>query len=478
MPPAGFWPLGIVGVAVLGRLLGGQRARTRALIGFAGGTGLYAVTIRWITEFNFIGAVLLMAGEAGFLAVAALVTPPGRGRWAGWAGGLVLADWLRGVVPFGGFPLGGIPLGQSAGPLAPAARLGGELVLTALAALGAVVLEATLGLAVRTARRRRAHPGWLAAMFPLLAAVGVVALPAGGALASGGRRVAPLRVALVQGGGRRGLRAIANPPRLVLDRQLDASHLIRGPVGLIVWPEDVIALGGPVAASSVASQVGEVAVVHHAALLAGVTEEVGTGHFRNAEVVWDDTGHITGRYDKVHRVPFGEYVPGRSLLEHLVSLAVIPRDAIAGRGSGELDTQAGPVGVVISYEVFFSERARSAIDAGGQLLVVPTNTASYPDTQVPTAEIAADRIRAWETGRDVVMVAPTGYSAVLDSRGHLLQRSTLGAEQVLEATVHRRTGRTPYLRWGDAPVVVGAVLLVAGARARASLDQVVSPGQP
>ena len=133
---------------------------------------------------------------------------------------------------------------------------------------------------------------------------------------------------------------------------------------------------------------------------------------------------------------------------------------------------------MISFEVFFSARSRSAIRGGGQVLLVPTNTASYRNTQVPAAEIAADRIRAWETGRDVLMVAPTGFSAVLDSRGRLLQRSHLGTEQVLEATVERRTGTTPYLRWGDVPALVLAWVLLGGGTAVSLLDRTVNSGKP
>lgn len=458
VPPAGFWPLGIVGVGLLGSLLAGRRARTRALLGFLGGMGLYTVTIWWFSEFNLIGAVASMMVESAFLAAAAAATPPGRGRAPAWVGAVVLQDWVRMYIPFGGVPLGGIPYGQAAGPLAPAARLGGELAVTGVVALLGVALEA----AVRAAWRVRATPrttiGWRAVAFPLLAAVAIAGY---GRVAPAGHTVGALRVAAVQGGGRRGLRAIHSSAQAVYDAQVAATATIQGPVDLILWPEDVIALDGPIAGTDVAAQVGRLAAAHHAALLAGVTEDAGGDRFRNAEVVWDGSGRITGRFDKVHRVPFGEYVPLRSLVRHVVSLDVIPRDAIPGHGSGELGTQAGPVGVVISYEVYFPARARSGIRAGGQVLLVPTNTSSYRTTQVPASEIAADRLRAWETGRAVVMAAPTGWSAVLDHRGRLLLRSGLGVPAVLQATVPRRTGLTPYGHLGDWPVVALAALLLA-----------------
>jgi apolipoprotein N-acyltransferase len=291
----------------------------------------------------------------------------------------------------------------------------------------------------------------------ILVSVGLVA---GGRVAPSGHDVGTLEVAAVQGGGKRGLRAIHNSPQAVYDAQVTATGEIRGPVNLILWPEDVIALDGPIAGTPVAAQVGGLAQSYHAALLAGVTEDVGATRFRNAEVVWSDTGQMTGRYDKVHRVPFGEYIPLRSLIRHVVSLDDIPRDAIPGHGSGEVETSAGPVAIVISYEVYFSSRARSGVRAGGQVLLVPTNTASYRTTQVTASEIAADRLRAWETGRAVVMAAPTGWSAVLDQRGRLLERTALGARAVLQAAVPRRVGLTPYGHWGDWPVVLAAALLL------------------
>lgn len=466
VPPMGFWPLGIAGVALLGALLRDRPARTRALVGFVGGLALYAVTISWFAEFNAIGAVASMACEASFLAGAAALTPPGAGRRAGWVGALVLQDWVRTYIPFGGVPLGGVPLGQAAGPLVPAARIGGQLALTGVTALAAVALEALVGAAVRRARRRpeRAKVGGrVAVMFPVVAAVAAVAVPAAGAATPSGRIVGSIRVALVQGGGQRGLRAVESSAQRVLDAQFAATGGVTDPVQLIVWPEDVIALSGPLAGSPETTRVGDLARAHHAAVLAGVTEDVSSDKFRNAVVAWSPAGDVTGRFDKVHRVPFGEYVPGRWLIRHFVSLGVIPRDAIPGHGTGTLATPAGPVGIVISFEVFFPERARSAIRGGGQVLLVPTNTASYTTTQVPAAELAADRIRAWETGRDVAMVAPTGWSAVVDSRGHVLQRSRLVVQTVLEATLPRRTGRTPYVSWGDLPVlVVAAALLGAG----------------
>jgi apolipoprotein N-acyltransferase len=127
---------------------------------------------------------------------------------------------------------------------------------------------------------------------------------------------------------------------------------------------------------------------------------------------------------------------------------------------------------MISYEVFYADRGRSSVRDGAQLLIVPTNTSSYATDQVPTQEIAASRIQAVQQGRDLLQAAPTGYSAAITHRGVLLQRSVLGAPQIVTADLSRRVGWTVYVRFGDLPplVLAGLALItgwwVAGRRSR------------
>ena len=89
---------------------------------------------------------------------------------------------------------------------------------------------------------------------------------------------------------------------------------------------------------------------------------------------------------------------------------------------------------------------------------MPTNASSYRTSQVPTQEVAAAQLRAWETGRDVIQAAPTGYSALIDADGRVLKRSTLGRSQVIAGTVTLRNGRTVFMRLGDIPYVLLAIL--------------------
>ena len=303
----------------------------------------------------------------------------------------------------------------------------------------------------------------------LVAAIGV-----GGSVApAGGRPGGRLTVALVQGGGRRGVSQFEVAPESVLAAQVAASRRLLGaadPPSLVVWPEDVVRVGPRLAHTAAAAYLSSLARRLRSTLVAGVTETVSATAFRNEAVAWGPSGSVVGHYEKVHRVPFGEYVPDRAFFSHFANLSAVPLDAIPGHGTGELTTPAGRLGLMISFEVFFATRGRSATRAGAELLVVPTNTSSYASSQVPSLEIAADRLQAVEEGRDLVQAAPTGYSTVVGADGALRARTALGRRQVLEATVRLRTGRTVYEQLGDSPVLVLAAACLAAGLLLAAFD--------
>jgi len=412
------------------------------------------------------------------IGVAAALVPPVGGGIAVFAGAVTVRGAVRRAWPFGGLPVGGVFLGQAGGPLLGAARLGGPLLLTAAVWLGGAGVGTAVPLMGAAIRRRHlgaaapvggSHAFGATGILAVVAIVGVVAVGVVGAVSpDGGPPVRHVRVAAVQGGGPRGLSQAEVSPASVYTAQLAATSRVGGKDGgrspqLVVWPEDVISLDGPLAGTAEAGTMAGVARRLHATVVAGVTETVSTTAFRNVVVAWGPHGRVVGHFEKVHRVPFGEYVPFRGFFSHLADLSAVPLDAIPGHGTGLLRTPAGPLGVMVSYEVFYATRGRSSVRAGAQLLVVPTNTSSYAASQVPCQEVAAARVQAVEESRDLVQAAPTGFSAVVDADGTVLQRTDLGKRQVLVATVALRDGRTVYQRVGDLPVLVlAAVGVVAG----------------
>jgi apolipoprotein N-acyltransferase len=433
----------------------------RALAGLLTGAGQFAIGLFWADKFTLVGYVALVVLHSAMFALACALAPGGPVRVPALAAALTLAEWTRDRWPFGGVPPGGIALGQVNGPLVGTARIGGTVLLVAVTYLGGVALG---DLAARWPPRR---PSTRAvgdrALLASCSCIGVVvALALWGAVApEGGKALRTLRVAIVQGGGQRGMSDLEIPPAVVYTAELQATTRVRSPVGLVLWPEDVVALDQPLRSSPESAELSHISRSLHATLLVGVTETVGATRFRNEIVAYSPSGAIVAVFEKVHRVPFGEYVPWRSFFSHLANLQAVPRDAIAGHGSGLMATPAGPMAVLVSYEVFFPDRARSGVRAGGELLVVPTNTSSYSSAQAPAQEIAASRLQAIEEGRDLVQAAPTGYSAVIDNRGDVLQQTALSAPAVLRAVVALRDGRTIYNRFGDDPTVIGALLVLA-----------------
>jgi apolipoprotein N-acyltransferase len=467
LPPWGWWPLGPLGAALFYWRLGGLPLRTRVWSGWLAGLGCYAIGLAWARSFNWYGAVVLVLVEALFFAAAAAATPPQRGRALGFVGACTLAEAARLSWPFGGLPLGGVFLGQADGPLVELARLGGPLLITA-AVWAAGVAIATL---VVWCRGWQAGTGAPSVAGPVVVAAGLVALVLAATVApDGGPPVRTVRVALVQGGGRRGLSKDEVSPTSVYAAQLAATARIAAihpSPGLVLWPEDVVALDRPLTGSPEAALLGRLAAGLGTTLVVGVTEPASATTFRNEIVAWGPRGRVVGTFEKVHRVPFGEYVPYRSFFSHLASLSGVPADAVPGHGSGLMRTPAGPLGLLVSFEIFYAGRSHDAVRAGAELLAVPTNTSSYSTTQVPAQELAAAVVQAVQTGRDLVQAAPTGYSAVVTQRGLVVARSVLGRRQVLVATVALRRGMTPYDRWGDLPVLLLSAVAVCAGWARA-----------
>jgi apolipoprotein N-acyltransferase len=209
--------------------------------------------------------------------------------------------------------------------------------------------------------------------------------------------------------------------------------------------------------------VGALAEDLGAPMIVGTVEDAGPGRFRNSAVLVSAEGEVIDRYDKVHRVPFGEYVPFRSILEALAGDALPDRDALIGDLPAHLDVPdpVGRVATPISWEIFFADRTREGVEDGARLVLNPTNGSSFTGTIVQTQQVASSRMRAIETGRWVGQVAPTGFTAVVDDRGHVLERTAVSERAVIQREMELREGLTIYTRWGNGPALVLALVLIA-----------------
>lgn len=456
----GLWPLGVVAAGWWWVLIAEERWATRWRVSFVVAAVQMAVGISWFSEFSMPGYVLAALGEAAFLSLGGLLGGGRRDQPWRFPAAIFLAEAARSSVPFGGIPLAGLDLGQAAGPIAGAARLGGRLlVVTVTVALGTAVAEL-----VRRRWRRPvalARPVWGATTVGAVALMLVVAghwWPVGDVVGS-------VDAAAVQGGGPRGYRATDARAVATFRRHVEATtELIETGategVDLMVWPEDVVDVADRVDTTDEGSILAGLARAADVTLVAGAVEDEGTDHFRNAVVAWGPDGEVVGRYEKVRRVPFGEYFPFRDLVDDLYDIPA--RDAVEGDGPGLLTTPAGDLGVIVSYEGFFPDRARAAVRAGAQVMLIPTNASSFRGAIVPNQQVAAARLRAWETARDLVQAGPTGYIAYISPRGEVRAQSALGVRAVITEKLELREGLSPYARWGDWPTMLVALALLAG----------------
>jgi apolipoprotein N-acyltransferase len=168
-------------------------------------------------------------------------------------------------------------------------------------------------------------------------------------------------------------------------------------------------------------------------------------------------------------VPFGEYVPYRSLVRRLTSkVDLVPRDFAAGDEVGVLAVGPVAVGDVICFEVAYDDLVRDAVVAGGRLLVVQTNNATFGRSGETEQQLAMGRLRAVEHGRAVLVAATSGISAVIAPDGSLLETAPVFTQRVLTQSVPLRTQRTLATRLGGAPegaLGLLGVLALAGALA-------------
>ena len=449
-PRVDWWwsaPLGVAALLVAVAGLTPLRAWVTASFAYV---VLFLPLLEWV-RFLGVGPWLLLAvlqaAIAGLLGPLAAFVDRVAGsralvRVVGLAAAAVAIEGLRSRVPFGGFTWGRLAFAQSGGPLLPWAAVGGAPMLGAAVAVVAAGIVHLIG--------SRSWPGaarsvlLIAAPFALAAAI---PMPVEGST---------LSVAVVQGNvPRGGLDAFAED-LLVLDNHLAQTRRLAAEVAagvrptpdLVIWPENAADQDPRSEPETRARVDAAVRSVGQPLLLGAVLRD--GAWTSNALVVWGDRGVEGSVYRKRHLVPFGEYMPLRGLVERVYPAAdqLLPRDFTPGRRVGRVDLRGVPLAVATCFEVAFDDIARSAVAAGGQLLVLPSNNASYGRSAQSAQQLAMARLRAVEHGRSTVVATTSGISALIRPDGRVVARSGLFEPALLQAGLPRRTALTLATRWG------------------------------
>lgn len=452
-PPVGWWWAAPLGMAALFAAVAGTGVRRSWVTASAAYLVLFLPLLEWVRFLGvgpWIALAVLQAAIAGMLGpLIVLVEKAARGRAAlkviGLVGAVVAVEALRARAPFGGLTWGRLGFGQSDGPLLAWAALGGAPLVGAAVTVVALGLMAVVGRA-STPIGGLARPMLLLAV-PLVGA-SLVPTPVDGPT---------LQVAAVQGNvPRAGLDAFAED-LVVLDNHLRQTERLAAEVAagrrprpdLVLWPENSLDQD-PRSEPATRARVGRATEVLGQPFLLGAVLRDGGGAISNGLLVWGPDGVTGPIYRKRHLVPFGEYLPLRGLAERIYPAArtLLARDFSPGTTVGLVPLQGVPLAVGTCFEVAFDGLLRDAVRAGGELLVLPSNNASYGRSAQSAQQLAMARLRAVEHGRATVIPTTSGISGLIAPDGQVLVRSGLFEEAILQAALPRRTGLTVATRWG------------------------------
>jgi len=181
----------------------------------------------------------------------------------------------------------------------------------------------------------------------------------------------------------------------------------------------------------------------------------------NTSILW--TKGEQNVYVKQHLTPFGEYIPLRSLASKLSPLVDDVRDFSAGDGSKIFTIGAVKIAPIICYELLDDQILHDGAQSSN-VLAVQTNSATFGDSPESAQQLQITRIRAIEHSRNVLSVSTTGYSAVIDYNGEVIQKTAMGTAEHLYAEVDLISSTSPRDRYGDWALVITLIWLLLVAR--------------
>ena len=455
-PPLGLWPLAFVALVPLLVALDRAPRRLAFWLGTLAGMVFYPLNLSWVTHAMAVYGGLSWGLSVLLLFLLSLYLALYVGAFsAGWvwlrpASGLgrvlfaaslwVALEFLRTYL-LTGFPWAFLAYTQAqALPLVQIVSVTGMYGVSFLV----VLVNATVALALSERRLRPVLAPALTACLVL-----IVTLAYGVRALSLPERSGGLSVAVLQGNIDQGVKWDPAFGRATIETyERLTREAARAGAALIVWPEAAIPLllrREPEALARVTRLASETKRF----LLVG-SPDLEDRRFYNSAFLISPDGVLVQRYDKIHLVPFGEYVPFRPLLgfaEKLASGAI--GDFAPGREPTVFRLPKGSFGVTISYEVYFPAEVRRLFRRGAGFLVNITNDAWYGRSAAPTQHLAMTVFRAVEHGAFLVRSANTGISAIIDPRGRVQGRSAIFTEAILLGEIQGRGEKTIYTRVGD-----------------------------
>ncbi len=349
----------------------------------------------------------------------------------------IVLEEIRNHFPFQGFGWARIAYSQADAPYAKIAAHGGAVALSAITVL--------IGLFIFHLSQKQLN-------FLILLPIALVFIPSNVAISQ------TTNALLIQG----------NVPKLGLDFNSRATevfnkHVIETKVALqsekevdfILWPENAVDVD-PFRNPEVFETLNTFTTPIILGAIVNRDKEV-----LNTSILW--TKEKQNVYVKQHLTPFGEYIPLRALASKISPLVDDVRDFSAGDESIIFSIGAAKIAPIICFELLDDQILHVAAKSSN-LLAVQTNSATFGDSAESAQQLQITRIRAIEHSRNVLSVSTTGYSAVIDYNGQVLQKSDMGTAEHLYAQVGLISNTSPRDRIGDWALVITLFWLLIVAR--------------
>ena len=381
---------------------------------------LNLIVLHWSS--TFVGSVpwlILALGLAVFYLPLSLVS-----RWGMSSYPLIyiLLEEVRNRFPFGGFGWVRIAYTQADAPYSKIAAIGGASALSALTVLLGLIL-------FHAVDKKWSKIAVLPFLF-LFVPINVSAF-------------ATTNVLMIQG----------NVPQMGLDFNSRAkavfnNHFERtqfelkanSNVDFVLWPENSVDVD-PFQNKDVKQALDSI----QKPLIIGAIVEKGDS-ILNTSILWGD--ELPPTYVKQHLTPFGEYIPLRSLASAISPYTDRVKDFESGNGQVFFSVKEAVIAPVICFELVDDELLHKAA-VSSNILAVQTNSATFGMSAESAQQLEMTRVRAIEHGRSIVSVSTTGYSAIIDSKGKVLQKTSMGTADSIRAEVSLINGTTPRDAAGD-----------------------------
>lgn len=411
----------------------------------------------WLIPFATFGIAGVLAVYIGLVTLITYLIPvSGWGKVTAFTAFWVISEWLRAHL-FTGFPWNLIGYSWSfSGSMIQLAAVTGIYGLSVLAVLVAAMPYVLLE------KKSVTKAAWVPMVLALLLVLGVGAGGFWRLQAAPVSEASGPRIRIVQANIPQNIKWVPERMYDALEQHMMLSrHLSTEPLQMIIWPESAIPyyLNQEPEIRAAISRI----IPKEGFLITGslrLEQGAQSDHVWNSLYVIDHEGGIADIYDKVHLVPFGEYIPLRALIT-LNKITAGTSDFSTGSGIKTLSAQGrmAPYSPLICYEAIFPDNVIHRTQRPAWMVNI-TNDAWFGISTGPYQHLYAVRLRAVEQGIPLVRAANTGISAIIDSYGRINALLGLGEKGVLDGTLPPPVAQTFYGRYGDMTIAILVTLLI------------------